>query len=140
MKGCICFLFPVLFFSNTSSADVYQWLDEEGKTHFSDQNPDTGVPEDNIREIEIPAVNIIEKNDREEQYTKDFLKEKDKERMQENAKLARLTSARMLAEKKQRAAQEKKQKSSDQKQARLPKAKVIKSKPPKPILMKKKAS
>lgn len=35
----VCFTFILIFFQNTSFAEVYKWVDGNGKTHYSERAP-----------------------------------------------------------------------------------------------------
>jgi len=93
MKGFIQILLLLAFFSNPSHADIFKWIDSDGKVHFSDSPPRT-VAEEKIQAIEVTPVNIMEINDADDQATRNFLKEKDKERALENSKRSRSKSSK----------------------------------------------
>ncbi|MBL1141535.1 MAG: DUF4124 domain-containing protein [Proteobacteria bacterium] len=61
MSKVIQFLVLILLISNVSYAEVYKWVDENGKIHFGDKPP--AKAKDNIESVEIKSINSIKSLD-----------------------------------------------------------------------------
>lgn len=57
----ILFVVAVAFFAQQSHSQIYQWVDENGKTHFTDRKPVD--PEVEVETIEEPELTDVNQND-----------------------------------------------------------------------------
>jgi hypothetical protein len=51
-KSRVFLVFCGIIFNNTSFAEMYKWIDEEGKTHYSQSPPNSGVE---VHTIKAPS-------------------------------------------------------------------------------------
>lgn len=103
MKKMLIAIAALAALSSASNAEIYKWVDENGKTHLSDKKEDIPAKK-NVEEVKVSSVNKIEKRSDTDQKAMDEIeKSRNREKWKQKIKQQEYNEKRELERQKEQA-------------------------------------